>query len=132
MDALDWSSAKTSVLVAVGCLGFFLILMLLSALVSRSPEVQTSVKELVQVSAQLGETAHQDKDAALALQHSTQALAYLSVARRLASDDSIFAQVGVRCSELERELLDKQAASISRLGRRETTLTNVTAGYVNL
>lgn len=109
-----------------------LVLLLLSSLMSRSPDVHVTVKDLVQQSAQLAEVCAQDHDKAIALQHSTQALTLLSVARKLASDGSIQKETGVNIQELERVLLDLQAEAIGKLGGREPTLLNVVAGYASL
>jgi nitrogen fixation/metabolism regulation signal transduction histidine kinase len=123
--------AQPALFAAGGVLIFFVALLLLSSTLGRDAEA-LNVKDLVQTAAQLGETAVQDKDASLALQHSTQALTYLAVARRQASDESIFRHTTVRAAELERALLDVQAAAVGRLGNRAPTLLNVAAGYLNL
>ena len=129
---VDWTQSTNSIKVAGACLVVLLLLMLLGSVFSRSADVQVNVKDLIQQCAQLAEVAKQDNDRSIALQHSTQALTMLSIARKLASDASILSHTGVNVAELERLLVDLQASCISKLEHRSPSLTNVVAGYVNL
>ena len=129
---VDWTQSVPALKLAGICLGILLLVMLLSSVLSRSPDLHVNLKDLVQQSAQLAEVAKQDADRSIALQHSTQAITLLSVARKLASDSSILEQTGVKVGELEKLLVDLQAACIAKLEHRSPTLTNVIAGYANL
>lgn len=112
-------------------LGALLVLALVSTL-SRPPALPLEVQELVHSAAQYHEMAKQDADPAIALQHSTQALVTLQLARRLASDDTLMHACHVKPKELESILLSTQAACIARVSPREPTLTSLAAGWAKL
>ena len=129
---VDWTQSVGSLKVAGICFALLLLLLLASAVFSRPADIQIDVKDLVQQSAQLAEVARQDSDRAIALQHITQAVTLLSVARKLASDASLLQSTGVRVPELEAILTDVQASCIAKLERRDPTLTNIVAKYATL
>lgn len=114
--------------IAALVLGALVVVALVSTL-SRPPALPVEVQELVHSAAQFHEMAKQDSDPAIALQHSTQALVTLQLARRLASDDTLMHACHVRPKELEAILLSTQAACIGRVSPRDPTLTSLAAGW---
>lgn len=132
----DWSfltpeSWPIHIKIALGVLSVIVILSLLS-LLSKPHHIHTDIKELVVTAAQMYEFSKQDSDAAVSLQHSTMALAYLSVARRLASDASIQQATKIVPSDLEKIFREQQAQNISNLSHKEPTLSSLVAGYSTL
>lgn len=117
--------------VAAGVIVAILILCVLSFL-SRPATLHADLRELMMNAAQLHEVSKQDSDAALALQHNTSALAFLSMARRFASDASIQAASNVVPSDLDRALQKHQAACIAALSPRDPTLSSLLAEYSSL
>jgi hypothetical protein len=132
----DWSflmpeSWPIYVKIALGTITVIVILSLLS-LLSKPHNINTDLKELVITAAQMYEFSKQDSDPAVSLQHSTMALAYLSVARRLASDASIQQATKIIPSDLEKIFREQQAQNISVLSHKEPTLSSLVAGYATL
>jgi hypothetical protein len=115
-------------------LGVVLVIVVLSllSLLSKPHNIHTDTKELVMTAAQMYEFSKQDSDPAVSLQHSTMALAYLSVARRLASDASIQQATKIIPSDLEKIFREQQAKNISELSHKEPTLSSLVAGYASL
>lgn len=120
-----------SVKVAAGVIVAILILCVLSFF-SRPASLHADLRDLVVHAAQMHEVSKQDSDAALALQHNTTALAYLSMARRFASDSAIQSATNVLPADLERTLQKHQASCISTLTNRDPTLSSLLAGYSSL
>lgn len=102
------------------------------SLALRPSPYNANLKELVRQCAQLYEIAKQDQDAAVALQHSTEALSILLVCRRLAADAVIEAETKVKVSELGDAVAALQASCIAKLSLRDPTLTAIAAGYAQL
>ena len=126
-----WQELTTPWKTCVVVVGVLLVIVLLSML-ARPTQYSSSLKELVRQSAQLYETAKQDKDPALALQHASEALAILSVARHLAADTAIEKASGVKVHELAGSIAGLQAACVASISPRDPTLTALAAGYANL
>jgi len=127
----DWNELPLVYKTGACVLGVLLLLVILSFM-SRAQPVNTSVSELIRQASQLHEISKQDGNPAVALQHSTEALAYLSVCRRLASDSSILAHAKVSASELERIFKDRQAEAIRLISKMEASVTGILSGYATL
>ena len=127
----EWNDLPIVYKTGACVLGVLVVLVILS-FISRVPPVNTSVSELIRQASQLHEISKQDANPIIALQHSTEALAYLSICRRLASDSSILAHAKVSASDLERIFKDQQAASVRTLGKHEASVTGILSGYANL
>lgn len=121
----------TAYKVAGAVIGILVILIVLS-FISRPHAPNTTVAELVREASQLYEISKQDSNPAIALQHSTSALAFLSTCRKLASDASILAHAKISASELERIFKEQQADCIQKLGKIGPSVTGILAGYSNL
>lgn len=109
-------------------LGVLFILIILS-FISRPNPLNSSVQDLIREASQAHEISKQDSDPAVSLMHATEALAYLSTCRKLASDASIFHHAKVSASELEKIFKDRQADAIQKLGKIETSVAAILAGY---
>jgi hypothetical protein len=121
-----------AVKVALGVLAAVCILCLLSFF-SRPATLHADLRDLVSQSAQLHEVSKQDSDPLFALQHNTTALAYLSMARRFASDSAIQAAAKVVPAHLDHTLQEHQARILSMLNAgKDATLTSLLAGHVTL
>ena len=133
----EWTSWSpdawpTSVKIAIGVLATVGILCVLSFL-ARPASLHADLKDLVSQAAQLHEVSKQDSDPLFALQHNTTALAFLSMARRFASDSAIQAAAKVVPSHLDRELQDQQSRCLSLLNAgKDATLTSLLAGHTTL
>ena len=128
---LNFNSIPMEYKVAIGAV-FAIVVLSVLAYVSRPSTLSMDLREMVRHSAQLYEISRQDTDAAIALQHATQAVAYLSIARRLATDATIQKMCKVSPSDLERLLLERQAQCVSAITTREATLPSLVAGYAAL
>jgi len=121
-----------AVKIALGVLASVCILCLLSFL-SRPATLHADLRDLVSQAAQLHEVSKQDSDPLFALQHNTTALAYLSMARRFASDSAIQAAAKVVPSHLEHALQEQQSRILSLLNSgKDATLTSLLAGHTSL
>jgi hypothetical protein len=121
-----------SVKISLGVLATVCILCLLSFL-ARPATLHADLKDLVSQAAQLHEVSKQDSDPLFALQHNTTALAFLSMARRFASDASIQAAAKVVPAHLDRELQEQQSRCLSILNSgKDATLTSLLAGHTSL
>jgi hypothetical protein len=117
--------------VAAGVVGILVILIVLS-FISRPHPPNTTVSELIREASQLHEISKQDSNPAIALQHSTHALALLSICRKLESDESILAHSKISASELERVFRDQQSEAIQKIGKFGASVTSVLSGYAAL
>ena len=125
------TSMSTPWKISVAIIGVCLVLVALSML-SRPSPMTSSLKELIRQSAQLYETSRQDKDTALALQHSSEALAILSVARHLAADVAIEKASGIKVGELASAIASYQASCVAAISPREPSTASLAAGYAQL
>lgn len=116
---------------SLGIIATVIVLCILSYF-SKPQHLHVDIKELVITAAQMYEFSKQDSDPLVALQHNTTAIAYLSIARRLASDSSIQQATKVIPSDLEKIFREQQAQVIASLSNKEATLTSLVAGYANL
>ena len=136
MEAVDavtdaWAKLDSPWKIAVVAIGVLLVLCLLSMLARPQP-YSSNLKDLVRQSAQLYETAKQDKDAALALQHVSESLAILSVARHLAADAVIEQATGIKIADLASSISAWQATCVAKLSPRDPTTAALAAGYADL
>jgi hypothetical protein len=127
----EWTDLPLVYKTSVCVLGVVVLLVILSFM-SRATPVNTSVADLIRQASQLHEISKQDTNPAISLQHSTEALAFLSICRRLASDSSILAHAKVSPSELERIFRDQQADAMRKIGKVEASVTGILSGYSNL
>lgn len=134
MDDVVFNPDKWPTWVRVGGIALCVVIFLsVLSFLSRPASLQADLRDLVVHAAQHHEISKQDSDPVLALQHSTTALAFLSICRKLASDSSIQAATKVNPADLERMLRDQQSASISALHpHAEPTLTSLLAGFAKL
>ena len=116
-----------------GVIGVVLVLVVFS-FAARPVGLQVDLRDIAREAAQLHEMAAQDSDPAISLQHATTAVAYLSVARKLASDRSIQEAANVVPADLDRMLKDKQAAAVKalRVTKSDPTIASLLAGYSSL
>jgi thiamine biosynthesis lipoprotein ApbE len=124
-----WNSVSSPIQITIICVGILLFLTCI-ALLSKPAPISIELKEIIQQAAQFHEKSLQDTDAAIALQHSTQALAYVAFARRLAADAVIEKSTNIKIKELESILIQTQAKHVSKLSSREATISAIAAGYV--
>lgn len=114
-----------------GVVACIVILSIVSTM-SQPVSIRADLKVLVQQAAQLCEMSRQDSDPMIALQHASEAVAYLHVARRLASDSSISQATQIDPQELEKVLLQRRAEAISTKFSGSANLTSIVAGYSTL
>jgi hypothetical protein len=109
-----------------------LVILVILSFMGRPPPLNTTVQDLIREASQLHEISKQDNNAAISLQHATEALSYLSICRKLASDASILAHAKVSASDLERIFKDQQAGAIQKLGGGKESVSAILSGYVAL
>lgn len=132
MDFLKPETWSLQIKVALSILGVLLFISILS-FIMRPNTLHIDLKDLIIEASQMYEISKQDSDPSISLQHSTAALTFLSVCRKLASDSSILEATKVNPSELERLFKIRQSEAISSLSKKEdSTITSILAGYSSL
>jgi hypothetical protein len=131
-DVWKWmGGVNAPIKITLGCVSILMLVCMLSYL-SRPAALNAELRDLVRQAAQLHEQSLQDGDAALGLQHSTQALTYIGFARRLAADAVIEHQTSIKIQELEALVKKTQAGFVARISSREATISAIAAGYAKL
>lgn len=112
------------------------VLLVVLGFMSRPSSLRNDLKGMIMNAAQMHEISKQDSDPAIALMHASTAVAYLSIARNLASDASIHTATKIAPGELERIFKERQAELVSVLSPRalssEPSLSALAAGYAQL
>jgi hypothetical protein len=101
----DWYTNKHK-LHAVFCIAGVATLCLLARAYTNLSSNTLTPRDLMKEASRCLKLSIQDSDASTAILHSSEGLAYLKIARRLASDASLEKSTGVVASELERVLLE--------------------------
>ena len=96
------------------CAMIVLVVLVTTSFLVRPTKLSVRVADLVTQATVLHQTALQDGDAIVSFQHSTEAIVYLQVARRLANDASILEE-GVDAEDLLRTFTKQHALVHARL-----------------
>jgi hypothetical protein len=109
----------SSVLVVCMCIGVFIISFVSCKCVTRYPTYTLDkVSDLIQDSIRWSEVADQDTNPVIALIHSTYALAYLNVSRKLVCDTDIEKISNLHAGELHKDIKYKQDRITQRLFKK--------------
>lgn len=116
--AVPWNLVYAAIVVAITLIIAFINKHMYDqrmASVTYSPTIASQVQHLISEAARWNATAQQDTNAALALMHSTYAVAYLNAARALMDDGEIMKTAGVHVPEMNMVLSGTQQTSYQAL-----------------
>ena len=125
MDVFDFTDVHKHILFFCVCLIIVLLFLILSnALTSNAAleKVHGKLANLVRQALALHRQANQSTDPSLILQHATEGLAYLTIARKLAQEDTLMQSTDVNVIQLEKELLDLQIAAAANTKSLATSM----------
>ena len=130
MESLFSTVSLNDVKIAGFILLFVLALSILS-LFNKPQYLGADIRSLIQESAQLCEFSKQDSDPMIALQHASEAFAFLQIARRFATDSAIYQSTGVSPTDLEKLLVQRRNDCVASV-KRPASLTSIASGYSKL
>jgi hypothetical protein len=104
-ELLDWNRNKIK-RNALLCIAGVAALCILARAYSNMGSSSLSPQDLIKEASRCLKLAVQDNDKSIAMLHSAEGLAYLKLARKLASDSSLEKSTGTVAKELERVLND--------------------------
>jgi hypothetical protein len=110
-DLIDFRDVHKNLLFVCICLIIVFLLILISNFLSSNASLQKSnvkLSNLVRKAVKIHNMAKDSTDTSFILQQSTEALAYISIARQMGNEDMLTQRTDVNIIQLEKELLEMQ------------------------